>query len=422
MNLAFLNLIVSHCCHGAALFALMDWRFRTRTMAFVWTAYVALSAAFSIVLLMFAPLIVTACLTFFCTVACYFLICIWAGEGLPGKKVFLVATYFTFFYCSVIVVAWISLLFGQYAPIAEIVAKIPIFVLAILAWHLKGKAYLEKISYGITTGWTTLAFFAMSLMLGVAAFTNIVFPPMQVKNERVIIVGSLAFMLVVFSSYAAILQVIKSLKEKGDEQNVRSMNWLLQSELTSQTIYVSQAKRYRHDMRHHMQLLRSFADAGDLEKIRTYLSDYEQLFEKVDMPAFSKNMVLNALLCNFVRKCDEAEVSYTIQCDILETLPFSDVDTCIIFGNAFENALDACRKCTNPFFSLHASTKEGMLYMRIENSVQGTVRFKDGYPISLKKSGGIGIRSMLDTLLQYGGLVDFSQEGERFSVKIILPL
>lgn len=422
MYLAFLNLIVVHCCHAVALFVLMDWKFRARAVALVWAAYVAISTAFSIALLVYAPLVVTAILTFVLTVGIHFLICIVAGEGAAGKKVFWVATYLTFFFCAVIVVAWISPLFGVYAPVAEIVTKLPLYALAVFVWKRAVKPYTERVSAGITTDWTTLALFAVLLMLGVAVFTNLVFPPMQGKTEGTSILGTLALMLIVFSSYAAMWQTIKSLKEKGEEQNLRSMNWFLQSELTRQKMYIAQAQRYRHDMHHHNQLLLSFAQEGNLAKICDYLADYDRQVHQSLLPSFCKHTVVNALLGNMQRNCDAAGIRCDFQCDIPETLPLSDVEACVVFSNLLENSFEACRQCDASSIVVHAAVRDGLLYVQMRNSVHGTVRFEHDLPVTTKQHGGIGIKSVQETLSRYGGLADFSQDGETFVVKIILPL
>ena len=422
MNLSYLNLIVVHFLHAITLFFLMDWRFYTRTVVLILAADYLFNVALSIALLMYAPIVVTASLTFIVVVGVHFLISVWAGEGQTGKKVFLVASYYILFYCVVILADWISILFGKNAPLAEIFLKLPIFAAAILFWLSKGKNYIEKISHGITYGWQLLAFFALSLMLGFALLTNIVFPPMGANLEKLDILGTLAIMVIVFSSYATILQTIRAMNEKYDESQLRSMQWLLQSELSAEKVYVAQAKQYRHDMRHHTQFLISLAQEGNIEKIRSYLAEYDGSIEKSALPSFCAHSVVNALLCNFARKCDESDISYKIRCQIPETLPISDVEACSVFGNLLENAIEALQKCAEKSFSLTANVTEGNLYIQTRNSVQGKVRFKEGRPLSTKQNGGIGTKSIVDTLSAHTGLVEFSQDGDEFVAQIILPL
>ena len=173
MNLAYLNLIVVNCLHALFLFFLVDWKYERRVMVVVWAAYVLSGSAFSIFLLKYAPISVTAIFTFAGLVALHFLICIGAGSGSVSKKFFFVASYLIFFYCAIILGDWISFLFGKYAPYAEIFAKVPIYAAGIFLWGFRGKAYIEKISGGITYGWKILAAFAFLTMIGSAIWTNI---------------------------------------------------------------------------------------------------------------------------------------------------------------------------------------------------------------------------------------------------------
>ena len=422
MNLEFLNLMVVHFLHALFLFFLMDWRFTKKTVVLILAIDYLFNVAISLALLMYAPIGVTAFFTFLLVVGVHVAVCLWAGAGQPGKKIFLVASYYIFFYCVIIIADWISILFGKNEAIAEIFLKIPFFVLAIVFWVVKGKSYIEEISHGITRGWRTLALFALSLMLGVAILTVLVYPPMRVNTDNLNILRTLAFMLVVLSSYATLLQTIKGMNERFDESQFRSLHWLLESELSAEKASVAQAMQYRHDMRHHNQLLLSLAKEGNLEKIRAYLAEYDETLENASLPSFCAHTVANALLCNFARKCENLGISYEIRCQIPASLPISDVEVCSVFGNLLENALDSLQKCTEKSFSLVAQVADGNLCVQVRNSVHGTVRFKDGFPLTTKKNGGVGTKSIANTLALHAGLVEFSQIGSEFLTQIILPL
>ena len=236
------------------------------------------------------------------------------------------------------------------------------------------------------------------------------------------ITGTLAFMMVVFSSYAVILLTIKNMGEKYDAAQERALRWLLESELSAEKVYVEQARQYRHDIRHHNQLLLSLAAGGDIEKIRAYLTEYDGSLEKSALKSFCAHGVANALLGNFARRCDSLGVSYEIDCKIPKDLPLSDVEVCSGNGNLLENALEAVQECAEKSFSIHADITDGKLCVQTRNSMRGTARFKDGLPLSTKKNGGHGTKSISDTLALHAGLAEFSQDGAEFVAQVILPM
>lgn len=59
---------------------------------------------------------------------------------------------------------------------------------------------------------------------------------------------------------------------------------------------------YRHDMRHHLSLIGSFAADGDLEKIKEYLSSTEAAIDAMTPVKYCENETVNLILSSFVNK------------------------------------------------------------------------------------------------------------------------
>lgn len=49
------------------------------------------------------------------------------------------------------------------------------------------------------------------------------------------------------------------------------------------------------------------------------------------------------------------------------------------------------------------------------------VEFLEDFPVSMKKNGGIGTQSVVNTVDKYGGMVKFTQVKDQFICQIILP-
>jgi len=265
----------------------------------------------------------------------------------------------------------------------------------------------------------------MLMGLGVIIFTNFIYPPTPVSWEKISresFIGTVSALLIVISAYFALIKIIYLMNHNNEMQHLRSLQWVLKRELSAEKEYVSQTKEYRHDLRHHLKFIFSLAQKGDLEKIKSYLMEFDKTLDSSTLTSYSKNTVINAFLCNFARKAREAGIKCQIHCDIPEKLPLSDFELCSLFGNLLENAEEACRKSPNPSFSLHTYVKGGGLYLQTKNTAPCLLKFTKGLPISTKKNGGQGSKNMQMIVNNHSGLIEFSQQDNEFLVQIILPL
>lgn len=425
MSVEVLNFLCVHVCHAAAYFSLCEFRFQKSVMALLWAAYVVVGMATTMLLYLFFPRIAQWGV-FVVTVGFHAALFGWATQGSAWRRCFFLASYLTFFFFSVPFIYWLVLvLFGSDSPMQALM-RIPVYAVAIVLWRVKVRGVFERATGGITDGWRIIAKFSVLMCAGVSVLTLLVFPP-EFSSYRVNAAaaqGTLCTFVIVVAAYTLLFKIIALLNHERESESLRMVKWLLEAELSSEKLYVAQARQYRHDMRHHSQLLLALAREGNIEKICDYLSDYNAFLEQSALPSFCRHTVANALLCNTKRKFDEAGIGCDIACDIPESLQLSDVEVCIVLGNLLENAFEACRECgqTRPSFSFKASEEGGVLYIETRNSVGYTVRFKDGLPLSTKRGGGTGTLSIVDTLARHGGLADFSQEGGDFVSKVILPI
>ncbi len=96
---------------------------------------------------------------------------------------------------------------------------------------------------------------------------------------------------------------------------------------------------------------------------------------------------------------------------------------CIIFSNAIENALHACRRIpyTNErFIKINCRVQNDQLFIQIINSCEDNVLFADGMPQSSSEGHGLGTRSIAAVVQKYDGLCSFSSGNAIFEVDLII--
>lgn len=184
---------------------------------------------------------------------------------------------------------------------------------------------------------------------------------------------------------------------------------------------------YRHDMRHHLSLIGSFAADGDLEKIKEYLSSTEAAIDAMTPVKYCENETVNLILSSFVNKAKKANVNLHTNVKLSENLKINDTELCSLLSNTLENAITAAgileeEGLRKVYF--HTVINDDKLVISTENAYVGEIEMDGDLPKSSKKEAGhgFGIRSMIDIVERHGGLYSFETEGGIFILRLMLPL
>lgn len=288
--------------------------------------------------------------------------------------------------------------------------------------------FLRPLHRQVTEHWSSYIFLLAMLL---ANFLYYLFGGQDVLERmsdgfRPLLLLILLSIFIYLSIYASLRALNREYALREENSAIRSQEALLQSELAAHDEFVAQARLARHDLRHHNALLSEYLAQGDIAGAKAYLAQYDSDLGDAALTDYCQNQVVNAVLHRFERRAKQNNISFTVaHADIPKELPLNAPETGILFSNLLENGFEACEKpgVTKPYLLLKAYTTEFGLQVEMRNAVTGETKFDaDLYPISSKRGGGNGTRSMLQILKPYGGLMDFDQRGDVFISRLLLPL
>ena len=188
--------------------------------------------------------------------------------------------------------------------------------------------------------------------------------------------------------------------------------------------YLDSDRKARHDFRQAIYTLKELSSEKDYQAIDDYLSRYIDFLPQKDITDYCKNPALNALLNHYAGIAGRFGIQTDFQLCLPEELFIDNVDLCSIIGNILENAVTACRDIPveKRFIHFVLSMEQGNeIYIAISNSFSGKLRkIKDRYLSTHKGGNGIGLLSIAAAAERYGGMADFSNQGEVFYSDIML--
>ena len=188
---------------------------------------------------------------------------------------------------------------------------------------------------------------------------------------------------------------------------------------------IDEARAAKHDVHHHVALLDAYAEAGELDKLRAYLSAYRRSLPDDRSIVFCKNQSINLLLLYYAQQAKNAGVDYDVPpIDIPESLPIADTTLSVVLGNLIENALEAQAVVPEDDrrITVRASFSQGALLLTVENVYAGKLRnTAEGAYLSTKNERrGTGLSSVRAIVKASGGKLEISHTETHFTVTVFL--
>ena len=182
----------------------------------------------------------------------------------------------------------------------------------------------------------------------------------------------------------------------------------------------------RHDLRHHMNLIREMFERDDTKGLLRYLNEYSDNQPEQLRISYCGHYVTDMLLGMYSGLAEGQNTKFRVHAEVSDSLTVSDVDICVILSNLLENALEASAKlpAENREIIIRIGEKRGRFIVLVENVFDGmNVKSSGKFPSS-KVTGreGVGIVSVRTIAEKYSGEADFYAEGDRFYSEIYLPV
>lgn len=228
-------------------------------------------------------------------------------------------------------------------------------------------------------------------------------------------------------SYLAFLIIY--FREYEKKQEIKRCSDLMELQLLAVEKEIDQVKRskeklsiLRHDMRHHLNVILSQLQNGNMEKAINYIEETGNLYDDTTITTYCRSEMVNSVISIYHTRFTDRGITLNHDISVGEKLPCQETAICTILSNALENSMHALEEVTTgeKWVNLTISEKKDHLLIQIENRIVRTPKFVDGIPTSGKKGHGIGVKSIIYYVEQLNGQCHFSVTDHSFILRIIL--
>ena len=187
----------------------------------------------------------------------------------------------------------------------------------------------------------------------------------------------------------------------------------------------NQMRGWRHDYRNHIQTMKSHASAGDLNAISRYLDELDTDLQTVDTAIKTGNKMADAILNSKISLARSKNITVVADANVAVELRTSQLELCIIIGNLFDNAIEACFALPEDsrVIRIYMEMKQTQLYMSFTNTAStGKQRKSGGRFLTTKGDGrGFGLARIDDIVERHSGFISRNSEDGAYTTEILLP-
>ncbi len=191
--------------------------------------------------------------------------------------------------------------------------------------------------------------------------------------------------------------------------------------------HTNNIRKLNHDIRNHMLSIKNLLINDRKEDAVDYVNDILQIQEKHNYKIHSGNIILDGILEEKEKDAEKHGIQFISDIDFRDCEFIDDIDVCIIFGNALDNAVEAASKICDGEKMIRIKGKKeiGHLFILIENSFAEVPVFS-GSLLQTTKSDknlhGYGLSNIKEAIEKYNSKMQYSISKDLFRLEIILPI
>lgn len=184
----------------------------------------------------------------------------------------------------------------------------------------------------------------------------------------------------------------------------------------------NELRAFRHDINNQLTALSGYLDAGDLAGSRQYLAGISDHFKSASLAINTGNNALDAILSAKRALAENHGIRFTSKLRVQENLPIAPEDLCIIFGNALDNAIEACDRLpadAERAIALHLLQDAHTLTCIVTNTAPSRRSASFVTSKADKAQHGFGLNNIREALDKYGVMPEITWEDGRFTLAFV---
>ena len=292
--------------------------------------------------------------------------------------------------------------------------------------YILGKLYNRRYSAGVGNigKWNLLAFTALNIIdtILVTLLTIII---VDEKNNKFRVGYTIVFILVILGLLIQLGAVILLLLQSNVYKEKKIITEKYLDEQKSHYEYLEkreiQTKKFRHDLRNHMQMLSDLAKEHKYDEFDKYLEKINMKIDTFGNVITVQNGIVDAIINRYYSDALSKDVKMEVKGRFPSDCDIEAYDLCTIFSNLLSNALEGTINAKDKWITIDCRYTENNIIVLVRNSFINN-KYAKGKLKTTKEDTeyhGYGLDNVKDSILKYRGVWDIEVKENEFIVKIL---
>lgn len=258
-----------------------------------------------------------------------------------------------------------------------------------------------------------LFFFTVELYILQTAYGTVTVVPDAVETGK-----QIALLILQLLGLGALFSALYAYKRTCDGFRAQLALVSLQQETNAQKTYVAQAqmrydqtRAFRHDIKNHLSVLDGLLKNGNFEQAQSYLQKLEAVTGELSFPFHTGNPVVDVLLGDKLELAKANGIKSEVSIALPQPCDVDNLDLCVIFANALDNAIRACSQVHAPQLIRIVGEQQGDFFM---------LEFENTCPPEALPAMGIGLSNVKAVAEKYGGAITIEKSSTVFRLNVLL--
>lgn len=183
-----------------------------------------------------------------------------------------------------------------------------------------------------------------------------------------------------------------------------------------------ETKKFRHDLRSHMETISSLANQHEYERMNSYLEQMNMRIESFRNMVTVHNGIVDAIMNQYYAKALENGIKMQVKGRLPADLNIDAFDLCTIFSNLLSNAYEAAIKTEEKYISMECRFNDKNIIIAVKNSYDAAGQTEGmGWTTSKEDTDyhGYGLENIRDSVKKYNGVFDIDTQDNYFLLMIM---
>lgn len=185
-----------------------------------------------------------------------------------------------------------------------------------------------------------------------------------------------------------------------------------------------QIKKFKHDFENFKIGLSAYLGKNDIAGAKNYLRDLQEKINLEKSVVETGNAALDSILSTKIAIAASKGIAVEKKIQIPENIPLEPIDMCVIFGNALDNAIEACERVTNGYktIKINIICKDEVIICKIANTAHLADNSNFETSKEDKSNHGFGLENIKAALAKYSTDLIIEKSVNEFILKFVIFL